>query len=223
MRQYNDKTESLIPHSPPRFEELLTAVSQSEFAASLDFGSAFWQCPLSESSRKFSVFAHRGVQYCWTRSFQGDKNAPSAWSFCVQEALSQHNWIHFLQLKRRAGATDINGEEIGQDLNDLAIERALFLFVDDLFLHSNKKQIYYLLLEFLFWACLSYNLKLDILKCRLLSKRIVFLGMDLNLSLRSYRLEPLRCQAFCNWQFPWVSGSPSLSRKLLISRLCQVC
>ena len=90
-RVLNANTES-ISYPIPRIQDALEALTGASYLSSMDCSAAYWQIPLSESSKQYTAFVTAHGQYEYNRLPFGIKNAPAIWCQFIDAQLSGLRW-----------------------------------------------------------------------------------------------------------------------------------
>ena len=74
----------------PSIPKILETLAGSNIFSVLDMTSGFWQCPLSEKSRRYTAFSTSSGHWQYTVCPQGVKTGPSWFNLCVTTCLREH-------------------------------------------------------------------------------------------------------------------------------------
>ncbi|XP_067667689.1 uncharacterized protein [Haliotis asinina] len=90
-RRLNDRTIK-DAHPIPRIDDTLDALHGSQFYATMDIASGFWQVELDEEAKRKSAFCTRSGLFQWRVMPFGLCNAPSTFSRLMEQVLKGLHW-----------------------------------------------------------------------------------------------------------------------------------
>lgn len=131
---------------PPTIEEVFQRIGRRKIFSSLDISSAFWQIPLTESSKKYTGFLFDGQTYVFNRLPFGLKTAGAVFTRAINAALKDKT-------------------------NDFAI-----IYLDDILIASDSWEEHLEHLRIVFKCLEEVGFKLKLSKCQFMKKEIKFLG-----------------------------------------------
>ena len=172
FRQLNEMTIK-DAYPLPRIDETVESMGSARYYSSLDMGSAFWQVPLSEESKKYTAFAcHDGLFQCERMPF-GLCNATATFQRLMARALSP--------IMNKYG-------------------NLVLCYIDDILIATKTIDEHLDRLQEVFTCLRKAGLKLKASKCVLFETEIVFLGR--RISHGEVRPDPERVARVKDWHPP---------------------
>uniref|UniRef100_A0A3B1KBC2 Gypsy retrotransposon integrase-like protein 1 n=1 Tax=Astyanax mexicanus TaxID=7994 RepID=A0A3B1KBC2_ASTMX len=154
----------------PRIEETLTTLTQAEWFTTLDLASGYWQVGVHPDDQPKTAFATPLGLYHFRRMPFGLCNAPATFQRLMQHCLR------------------------GQ------VAEFLFVYLDDIIIHSADFSLHVQHLEQVFERLSRYGLKLRSDKCKLFRRQVKFLGHVVN--KQGVHPDPEKVAAVQEWATP---------------------
>lgn len=136
--------------APPTINDMIVKLGGAAIFSALDFSSAYWQIAVESGSQKYISFRFEGTVYSFTRLPFGLKNSGAA-------------LIRYLD-----------------DVIPAELKETLITYVDDIVLFSPDLKAHLRDLRQLFEIFRTYNLKLNIEKCKFCQLKVQFMGHEIS-------------------------------------------
>jgi len=145
FRKLNEITERPI-FPIPNVDEILDNLGSAQFFSTIDFGNAYYQVELEESSKLKTAFSSRSQQYCFNRMPFGIAAAPATFQRLMNKVLDDLNW------------------------------KIAIVYLDDIIVYSRTKEQHIENLKCVFEKIEKSGLKIKLEKCAFLKQEVKFLG-----------------------------------------------